>query len=215
MLDTPDPRWTNNTVGTGSDSTPGVRAGNAALGIFRVWSADGTQIALESEREFLTDTALAAEAAWDALSPDNPFLSCTRGMPTVMESPNPAEFVDRGDHILLRMESFDNVREIWMQPDAISDDAEPTLLGRSIGRWEGETLVVETNRISWRHYSQTGLPSSEDLELLERFTPSADGTRLDYELAVTDPALFTQPVTFAKSFVWVPGDQVLPFDCAE
>jgi hypothetical protein len=215
LLDTPEPRWTNNTIGTGSDSTPGTRAGDSALGIFRVWSADETRLALDGDREFLTDAALAAEAAWDALARDNPFLGCTRGITTIMESPNPAEFVDRGDHILLRMESFDTVRMISMEPDAVSEDAPATLLGRSVGRWEGSTLVVETDRISWRYFSQSGLPSSAALELVERFTPSEDGTRLDYELTVTDPALFTQPVVFTKSWVWVPGDQVLPYDCAE
>lgn len=215
LLDTPDPRWTNNTIGTGSDSTPGTRAGDSALGIFRIWSANETRLELDGDREFLTDTALAAEAAWDPLAPDNPFLGCTRGMPTIMESPNPAEFVDRGDHILLRMESFDTVRVISVEPDAIDDDAEPVPLGRSVGRWEGDTLVVETDRVSWRYYSQSGLPSSEALELVERFTPSEDGTRLDYEITVTDPALFSRPMIFTKSWVWVPGDQVLPFDCTE
>ena len=215
LLDSPDPRWTNNTVGTGRDSTPGVRAGNAALGIFRVWSADETRLELDGDRTYLTDAARSAEAAWNPLAPDNPFLACKRGMPTIMESPNPAEFVDRGDHILLRMESFDTVREIWMRADAIPDDAPPVPLGRSVGRWEGDTLVVETDRISWRHYSQSGLPSSEALALVERFTPSEDGTRLDYSITVTDPALFTRPVTFTKSYVWVLGDQVLSFDCTE
>lgn len=214
LLDTPEPRWTSNTIGTGSDSTPGARAADTALGIFRVWSADDTRLELDGNRTFLTDAALAAEAAWDPLAPDNPFLACTRGMPTIMESPNPVEFVDRGDHLLLRMESFDTVRVISMQAAAVGDDAPATLLGRSVGRWEGRTLIVATDRIGWRHYSQSGWPSSVALALVERFTPSEDGTRLDYELTVTDPALFTQPVVLTKSWVWVPGDEVLPFDCA-
>ena len=213
LLGSPRPRWTSVTVGTGRDSTPGDRAGDAALGLFRVWSADETRLEIDADRTFLTDAARAAEAAWDPFAPGNPFLGCTRGMPTIMESPNPVEFIDRGDRIVLRMESFDTERTIWLTPDAIAADAPPTLLGHSRGRWEGSTLVVVTNRIGWRHYSQVGWPSSEALELVERFVPSDDGARLGYELTVTDPALFTQPVTFTKSWVWVPGDVVLPFDC--
>ena len=215
LLDSPEPRWTNNTIGAGTDSTPGVRSADPSLGIFRVWSADETRLELEKEREFLTEAAIATEAAWDALAPDNPFVACTRGMPTIMESPNPAEFVNRGDEIILRMESFDTVRVIHMTPEAGNADAQPSPLGHSVGRWEGGTLVVETDQISWRYYSQTGLLSSEAIELVERFTPSEDGARLDYELTVTDPALFSQPTAFRKSLVWVPGDQVLPFECTE
>lgn len=215
LLDSPDPRWTNNTIGAGTDSTPGVRSADPTLGIFRVWSADETRLELEKEREYLTEGAIATEAAWDALAPGNPFIACTRGMPTIMESPNPAEFVNRGDQIILRMESFDTVRVIHMTADAGDADVEPTPLGHSVGRWEGNTLVVETDQISWRNYSQTGLLSSEAIQLVERFTLSEDGSRLGYELTVTDPALFTRPTVFEKSWVWVPGDQVLPFNCTE
>ncbi len=215
LLGSPRPRWTTATVGTGRDSTPGDSAGDPALGLFRVWSADATRLEIDADREFLTAAARAAEAAWNPFAPDNPFLGCTRGMPTLMESPNPIEFVDRGDRLLLRMESFDAERTIWLAPDAIAADAPPTLLGHSFGHWDGAALVVATDRISWRHYSQVGWPSSDALTLVERFVPSADGARLAYSLTVTDPALFTQPMTFEKSFVWVPGDAVLPFDCAE
>ncbi len=75
--------------------------------------------------------------------------------------------------------------------------------------------MVETDRISWRYFNQVGLLQSEAIELVERFTPSEDGARLDYELTVTDPALFTEPAVLTMSWVWVPGDQVLPFDCTE
>ena len=215
LLGTREPRWKSTTLGIGRASTRTDDAGDGGLGLFHVWSADRTRLEIDADREFLSDAARAAEAAWDAFSPDNPFVGCTRGMPTIMESPNPVEFIDRGDRIVLRMESFDTVRTIWMTPDAVAADAPATLLGHSFGRWDGDTLVVTTDRIGWRHYSQVGWPSSEALHLVERFTPSEDGTRLGYTITVTDPALFTQPVTFAKSWAWVPGDQVLPFDCVE
>ena len=41
------------------------------------------------------------------------------------------------------------------------------------------------------------------------------GARLNYELTIDDPALFNDTVVVTKSWVWVPGDQVLPFDCVE
>ncbi len=52
------------------------------------------------------------------------------------------------------------------------------------------------------------------MRAVERFTVDAAGGKLEYELTVTDPWLFTEPVTLGKSWRWLPGDWVLPFDCA-
>ena len=215
LLDTPVARWTNNTVGTGRDETPGTPGSDPSLGIFRVWSTDGVALGLSRNEGYnLTEEARAARAGWDPLSPDNPFSECRpKGIPLIMEQPNPMEFVDRGDQILLRLEEYDTVRVISLRSETSDQSVQPTLLGHSVGHWEGRTLVVETDSISWRYFSQSGLPQSEAMEIVERFTPSEDGARLDYELTMTDPALFIEPAVLTKSWVWVPGDQVLPFDC--
>ena len=221
LLDTPVARWTDDTIGTGTDATPGAASADASLGIFRVWSNDGSL--LRTETRFLTEggtlnyplteAARAAQAAWDPLAPDNLFLGCTpKGMPIIMQQPNPIEFTDNGGEIVLHMEEFDTVRVISMAEDA---PGPPTPLGYSTGRWEGETLVVTTKGIGWPYFDQNGLRQSEAVETLERFTVNETGSRLDYELVVTDPWLFTEPVTLRKSWRWVPGDRVLPFDCTE
>ena len=220
LLDTPVARWTDDTVGTGLDQTPGNRSADSSLGIFRVWSTDGVFLGLGSmggDLGFsLTDQARANQAAWDPLSPDNPFRGCApKGMPSIMEQPNPMEFIDQGDQLLLRLEEYDTVRVISMGTDLPDESAVPTLLGHSAGHWEGSTLVVETDRIDWHYFNQNGLRQSDAMELVERFTPSEDGARLDYELVITDPALFTETERVTKSWVWVPGDEVLPFDCTE
>ncbi len=220
LMDTPVARWTDDTVGTGEDQTPGSASADSSLGLFRVWSTDGVPLALGSmarnESFRLTEEARAAEAAWDPLSLDNPFRGCSpKGMPNIMEQPNPMQFVDQGDEILLRMEEYDTVRVISMRPTSADEPLPPSILGRSVGHWDGATLVVDTDRISWTYFNQRGLRQSEAIELVERFTPSENGARLDYELTITDPALFTEPAVLTKSWVWVPGDEVLPFDCTE
>ena len=224
LLDTPVPRWTNNTVGTGLDETPGTPGADPSLGIFRVWSTDGSF--LRTETRFLTDggaldyplteAARAAQAAWDPLDPDNPFLTCIpKGMPIIMQQPNPVEFIDEGDRIVFRMEEFDAMRVIHMSGNADGQDAPHSRMGHSIGRWEGNTLVVRTSRINWPYFDQNGLPQSDAVVTVERFTVNEEGSRLDYELIVTDPWLFTEPVTLGKSWRWIPGDEVLPFNCAD
>lgn len=217
LLDTPLARWSDNTIGTGRDETPGIASSDPSLGVFRVWSTDGVRLPITNNDSYkLTAEARMDLAEWDPLSPDSPFRGCTpKGMPTIMEQPNPMELVDHGEQILVRLEEYDTVRVISMRNEPADESIPATLLGHSVGHWEGRTLVVETDRISWRNFNQNGLRQSEVMELVERFTPSEDGARLDYELMITDPALFTEPAALTKSWVWVPGDQVLPFDCTE
>jgi hypothetical protein len=221
LLDTPVARWTDNTIGTGMDETPGTASADASLGIFRVWSTDGSFLATETRflteggtiSYPLTEEARAAQADWDPLSPDNPFLTCTpKGMPIIMQQPNPIEFVDNGDEILLKIEEFDTVRVISLEPSTAAQSPAP--LGHSVGRWEGNTLAVKTDGINWPYFDQNGYRQSDAIETLERFALDEVGSRLDYELTIVDPGLFTEPVTLRKSWRWVPGDQVLPFNCA-
>ena len=122
------------------------------------------------------------------------------------------ELAQVGETIELRTEEFDLVRVIDMRADATTDGA-PTLLGHSIGRWEGSELVVETRNISWRFFDSRGTQHSDALELVERFALSEDGSELNYTLMATDPATFTEPVTLDKQWVWRPGEVVRPFEC--
>ena len=51
--------------------------------------------------------------------------------------------------------------------------------------------------------------------IVERFTPTPDGTRLTYTMTVTDAGTFTQPVELTRSWVWRPGETVTPYNCVE
>ena len=133
-------------------------------------------------------------------------------MPDIMNQPFPIEFVDQGDTILLRIEEYDAVRTIYMRVDA-NMQAQPEMpLGYSTGRWEGPTLVVDTTRINGRYINNRGVPLGTGARLVERFTPNADGGRLHYSLTITAPDSLTEPVEQKRS--WVPGDRVMPFNCA-
>lgn len=214
LLDTPNPHWTNNTIGTGRDNTPGEIGSDRSLGVFRVWSSAGRGFTDRPADNQLTEQALAVREQWDPFSSDNPFIQCTpTGMPTIMGQPNPMELVDRGDEIVIRIEEYDLVRVISMQepPDQL---LEPRPLGYSFGRWDGDTLLVLTRGINWRNFSQDGLMQNDSMEVVERFWLNEAGSRLEYEQTMTDPSLFTEPYTRTRSWVWVPGDQVRPFECS-
>jgi hypothetical protein len=158
----------------------------------------------------LTDAARRARAAFNPLT-DTVAPGCRpKGMPTIMEQPYPIEFVNKGDTILLRMEEYDTVRTISMSPSANVDSLPKRLLGRSKGRWEGDTLVVSTSRIDWPYLDSSGVPQGPSSSIVERFTATGDGTRLQYTMTITDPATFTEPVELKRSWVWRPGETVKP-----
>ena len=74
--------------------------------------------------------------------------------------------------------------------------------------------MVRTTDADWPYFDQSGVPQSAASEIVERFTPSADGSRLNYTLTVTDPDVFTGPVTLRKYWAWRPGEELLSYDCA-
>jgi hypothetical protein len=130
-----------------------------------------------------------------------------------MLNPYPIELVDHGDRILLRLEIYDLVRTIHIRPVVDAARQPRTLLGYSTGRWEGATLVVETSRIDYG-FVEFGVPQSASSTLVERFTPSPDGKRLDYRFKVIDPETFTEPVEFERERVWRAGEKVMTFNCS-
>jgi len=213
-----DPHWSGDALGSsqvwlaGGTDARGTPA--QAQGIFRVWSTHFTNIGRDLfEGDYpLTSEAAAVWAAYDPVA-DNPTPGCTpKGMPWIMSQPYPMELIDTGENIELRTEEFDLVRIIQMAADATTDGP-PTLLGHSVGHWEGNELVVETRGISWRFFDNSGVQHSEALELLERFAVSEDGSHLNYTLVATDPATFTEPVALDKQWLWRPGEVVRPYDC--
>ncbi len=210
------PRWTGETIGT-SDTwfASAGAASDPASGIFRVWSTSlSSGLGFWNDSYPLTETARAALASFDPVA-DNPVRDCIpKGMPTIMEQPYPMEFVERGQTILLRLEEYDTVRTIHLDGNAASAARpSPTPLGISRGRWDGRTLVVTTTGVSWPHFNKTGIPQSDEVEMIERFTPSEDGSRLDYTMTVRDAATFTEPVELTKSWLWLPDVVVEPYEC--
>lgn len=90
------------------------------------------------------------------------------------------------------------------------DDDNPLFYGRSVGAWEGDTLVVNTSSFNegfW--FTNGGLPHTSQLELTERFT-RVDYDTLHYEVTINDPGAYTRPWTASWDLKWVGGTE-LPF----
>ena len=183
-----------------------------ADGIFRVWTQG--RITLINPELPLTPAAVAAKAAFNPLT-DDPVLSCVpTGMPAVMDVTFPVEFTAQGPDIVLRLEQWDTVRIIHMNDSSrAAVDQAATREGYSIGYWEGATLVVETSNIDWMFFDDRGTPLSSAVEVVERFTLSADQNSLHWQATTTDPETFTKPAILEQTFTWVPGEEIRPYEC--
>ncbi len=187
-----------------------------ANGIFRVWTNRGW---IERYREWgqsvlpLTDEARAAQEAWYQPTDDLALQCVKAGMPEAQLNPFPIEFIEQGDNIVMRIEEWENVRTIYM--DGSTSEGQPASpLGYSVGHWEGNTLVVRTDKINAPFFDDRGTPQTEAVEIVERFTLSEDETRLDWEATVYDEGTFTEPMVMPDlHWEWVPGEQLKPYEC--
>ncbi len=187
-----------------------VDAAGENLGLYRVWSMVAGA-AGQREHFPYTDAAIAARAEWNEI--DNYAERCeSGGMPRLMRNPHPFEFVDRVTEIEMISELYDLVRIIHMdrvEPPA-GEPASP--LGYSVGRWEGQTLVVTTNLINWHFFDNIGTPQTEAVEIVERFTVSKDQASLAYQFTLTDPAIFSEPAVYERTWFAL-GERIEVYDC--
>jgi hypothetical protein len=217
------PNWSDEIFGkTGAEYALVGDGSSPELGFFRVWSTSAVSPFPFNEDRFpeltpllpLTASVRAVQANFDPIT-DNVIADCTlKGMPVIMEQPYPMEIVEIGGNMVLRMEEYNTVRTIFMGDNANPDSAQPSLLGYTVGHWENEnTLVATTTKMGWGWFNTVGVPITENAVSVETFTLSEDGSRLDYEMLVTDETIFTEPVPREKYFLYIPDVEVQDFSC--
>ena len=95
------------------------------------------------------------------------------------------------------------------------NDTNPLYYGNARGRWEGDTLVVDTkgfNEKFW--FSNGGLPHTEQLHLIERFTRT-DMNTLKYEVTIDDPGAYTRSWSASWTLQWVAGEELPTYYCQD
>jgi hypothetical protein len=142
------------------------------------------------------------------------------GGPRLMATPYPMEILQQPEHkrIFMVFEGAAHVwREIYMdgRPHPTGDELNPTYLGHSVGRWEGDTLVVDIvgfNENTWLDYY--GHPHTDRLHVVERFSRPTKG-RLRYEALIDDPGAYTRPWTVAWDVPWRVNAELSEYICQE
>jgi hypothetical protein len=146
----------------------------------------------------------------------DPELKCyLPGVPRAMYMPYPFQIVQSTDKIEIAFAFSPTARTIHL--DKVSDPPSDLYMGHSVGRWEGDTLVVDVshfNDATW--FDRAGNFHSDALHLVERFTPISPDA-VDYEVTVEDPKVFTRPWKMSMPLYrrLEPNAQLLEYQCID
>jgi|TARA_B110000483_G_scaffold217811_2_gene270586 hypothetical protein len=176
---------------------------------------DGFFIALLS----LNDNARQAAADFDPLSAENPNSSCAgRPTPGGFVSSNlymiEIEVREDEDLIIIRSERDAEERMVYMDGRSHPSSDQLVATGHSIGWWEEGSLIVDTTNFPFhRSPYQTGVPSSTNKHVVERYWLNDTGTRLEAEFMLEDPVYLTGPMTHSRSLMYSPDTEMFLSKC--
>jgi hypothetical protein len=129
-------------------------------------------------------------------------------------TPYPWRLVVTPTHAFFLYEMY-GYRQVFMDGRPHPADLDPTWHGHSVGRWEGDTLVIDTvgyNDKGW--LDSRGHPRTEKAHTIERFTRTDLGT-LSIEVTIDDPGAYAKPFTLAFTARLMPQGELLEYICAE
>jgi hypothetical protein len=131
-----------------------------------------------------------------------------------MQAPFPMEIYQGRDLIVLKMEYFDMVRVVFLDGRPHPPESAPhSKSGFSTGRWDGDTLVVETSHIEPGTFMNNGFSHSKHVKLGERFRMSPDGNTLWLTQVYEDPETFEGVAARYMAWTRKPGEFVFPYEC--
>jgi len=148
----------------------------------------------------LTPAAAAKRKELQSLGrEDNQTANCVPpGMPGIMGQPYPMEFLLTPGKVTIVIEAYTQVRHIYTDGRPLPEDPDLKFHGTSVGRWEGNALVVDTIGFSPLTELAANVPHSDKMRIRERFTLTGPDT-MSIETAVTDPGILTAPYTTTRT----------------
>jgi hypothetical protein len=128
---------------------------------------------------------------------------------------HPLKIVQEAGLMVILYEFFGANRQVFIDGRTLASDANPTWLGYSVGRWDGDTLVVDSAGFNGKTWIDVaGHPSTDALKIAERFR-RRDFGHLDLEITVDDPKAYTKPWTVTLPLHLFADGDLLEFVCNE
>lgn len=136
------------------------------------------------------------------------------GMPGIMRMPYPIEFVMSPGRVTIFIETYSQARRIYTDGRPLPEDPDFLFNGTSSGRWEGDTLIVDTVGFSPLTDIDRGIGHSEQMRMTERIW-LAEPDVLRIEATITDPEVLAQPLVQQLAFVRKRDWEMREYVCAE
>lgn len=169
------------------------------------------------EYPYKPETKAIVEARKDgAQGKDEPDANCLpQGVPKIDAAPVPFKIVQTPKLIVLVYEAFNLWRQVHLDGRQLETDPTPTWLGYSTGRWDGDTLIVETRGFNGKAWMDlAGHPASDALQVTERFHRTSMGT-MDLDVTIDDPKMYTRPWVAHEKLRLLPNTEIMEFICLE
>ncbi len=137
------------------------------------------------------------------------------GMPGSMMGSGgyPMEILQRPEQINIVYEAHNEIRRVYLGKAIAEEDRLPARNGYSVGRWDGDKLIVTTS--SLKDAVDQNYPHSENARLTEEYSLSPDGKVLTARLTIEDPDWYTQTYTAEKKWTRDPVGWLMPYECTE
>jgi hypothetical protein len=150
------------------------------------------------------------------LNDESPLPRCLpTGMPMVEMAPAPYKIIQSPGLVVMLYERNTTYRQVYTDGRSLPNDPQPTWLGYSVGKWDGDSLVVDTIGFNDRGWLDArGHTHSEALHLTERFH-RIDFGHMEVQLTIDDPKTYTRPFTIKLKQYLLPDSDLLESYCAE
>lgn len=159
---------------------------------------------------------LTKERANGARGKDDPAAYCVPGMPKLIYLPYPYKIYQLPGVTVILYEGFTTFRQIFTDGRELPKDPQPSWIGYSVGRWDGDTFEVDTRGVNDKTWlDNVGRPHSDALRVIERYRRRNFGT-MDVTVTFDDPKTYTRPWTVDVSpSRLVLGQDLLEYVCTE
>ncbi len=129
-------------------------------------------------------------------SKEDPDANCLpQGVPKIDAAPAPWRIVQTPGYIAIVYEAFNLWRQVFLDGRELEPDVNPTWMGYSKGKWDGDTLVVDSRGFNGKPWlDQLGKPATEALHVTERFHRKDFG-HMNLQITIDDPKAYTKPWT--------------------
>jgi len=138
-----------------------------------------------------------------------------QGVPKLNHTPNPFKIIQTPGVVVILYEAFTLYRQVFTDGRSLPTDPNPTWLGYSVGRWEGNTLIVDSRGFNGKTWLDiAGHPTTDALHVIERFR-RRDFGHLEIEITIDDPKAYTRPWTVKEDLSLLADTELLEFICNE